>query len=43
MTARDADRIVMMEGGRISEVGTHDDLIVTNGAYAALWRSWHGS
>jgi ATP-binding cassette subfamily C protein len=31
-----------MEGGRLTELGTHDDLVAAGGAYAALWRSWHG-
>ena len=41
-TAHDADRVVVMEDGRISESGPHRDLIKADGAYAALWRSWHG-
>ncbi|MFF1567914.1 ABC transporter ATP-binding protein [Streptomyces sp. NPDC058293] len=41
-TAHDADRIAVMERGRITEHGTHDDLVTSDGAYAALWRSWHG-
>ncbi|NUT95342.1 MAG: ABC transporter ATP-binding protein [Saccharothrix sp.] len=41
-TAHDADRVVVMDAGRISEVGAHDDLVRNGGAYAALWRSWHG-
>ncbi|MGW8686318.1 ABC transporter ATP-binding protein [Streptomyces sp. NPDC055817] len=41
-TAHDADRIAVMEGGRITEDGTHDDLVTSDGAYAALWQSWHG-
>lgn len=41
-TARDADRVAVMEDGRLTELGTHDDLVAADGAYAALWRSWHG-
>ncbi len=41
-TAHDADRVAVMENGRLTELGTHDDLVAADGAYAALWRSWHG-
>ncbi|MGW1957116.1 ABC transporter ATP-binding protein [Streptomyces sp. NPDC001920] len=41
-TAHDADVIAVVENGRISEIGSHDDLVRADGAYAALWRSWHG-
>ncbi|MFE0601489.1 ABC transporter ATP-binding protein [Streptomyces sp. NPDC058892] len=39
-TVRDADRIAVMDGGRIVELGSHDELLAAGGAYAALWHSW---
>jgi ATP-binding cassette subfamily B protein/subfamily B ATP-binding cassette protein MsbA len=38
-TARWADRIVVMSKGRILEEGTHEELLVKNGAYAALYET----
>ena len=38
-TIRDADRIVVMERGRIVESGTHDTLVAAGGAYARLLAS----
>ncbi|MFE2941932.1 ABC transporter ATP-binding protein [Streptomyces sp. NPDC059255] len=41
-TARDADRVAVMDDGRLTELGTHDALVAEGGAYAKLWGSWHG-
>ncbi|MFG3339992.1 ATP-binding cassette domain-containing protein [Glycomyces sp. NPDC048151] len=41
-TAHDADRVAVVEHGRITELGSHDELLEKDGSYAALWRRWHG-
>jgi ATP-binding cassette, subfamily B, bacterial len=42
-TVRDADRIWVLEHGRVAESGRHEELIATGGLYAALWRVQTGS
>ena len=37
-TIRHADRIVVMERGRIVEQGLHDDLLALGGVYTNLWQ-----
>jgi ABC-type multidrug transport system fused ATPase/permease subunit len=41
-TAHDADRVAVVEDGRIVELGSHDELIAAGGSYSRLWDSWHG-
>jgi ATP-binding cassette, subfamily C, bacterial len=42
-TAHDADRVAVVEDGRLTELGTHAELIAEGGAYAGSWDSWHGT
>jgi ATP-binding cassette subfamily B protein len=39
-TARGADRIVLLDAGRIAEVGSHEELLARGGRYAAMWRAF---
>ena len=38
--AESADRVIVLDGGRIIEHGTHDDLVAAGGRYADLWQAW---
>jgi ATP-binding cassette subfamily B protein len=39
-TARQADRILVIDNGRIAEQGTHDELLALDGHYSSLWESF---
>ncbi|MFD7716707.1 ABC transporter ATP-binding protein [Streptomyces sp. NPDC059814] len=41
--AATADRVVVLDEGRIVETGSHDELVAAGGRYAALWEAWSDS
>ena len=42
-TVRRADRIAVVDGGELAELGTHDELVALGGRYAALAAAWESS
>ncbi|MGW6601803.1 ABC transporter ATP-binding protein [Streptomyces sp. NPDC055036] len=41
--AATADRVVVLNEGRVVETGTHDELVAAGGRYAELWSAWSDS
>ena len=42
-TVRNADRIIVLQAGKVVEVGPHDELVAQNGPYGLLYRASHSS
>lgn len=42
-TVRNADRIIVLQAGKIAEMGSHDELVARNGPYGQLYRASHAS
>ena len=40
-TVVNADRIVVLEGGRVAESGTHEQLVSAGGLYARMWADYN--
>ena len=36
-TIRNADNIIVLNGGKVAEEGTHDELLALGGSYAEMW------
>jgi ATP-binding cassette subfamily B protein len=42
-TIRNSDTIIVLDGGEVTERGTHDDLLLQNGSYARMWNVQTGN
>ncbi|NTV79792.1 MAG: ATP-binding cassette domain-containing protein, partial [Clostridiales bacterium] len=40
-TVRNANKIIVMDKGRVAEEGTHDELVSSEGRYAAMWKTYN--
>jgi ATP-binding cassette subfamily C protein len=38
--AATADRVIVLDAGRVVEAGPHETLLAAGGPYATLWRAW---
>lgn len=39
----DADEIIVMDGGKVAERGSHDDLVAAGGLYSRMWNEYRQS
>ncbi len=42
-TVQDADHIIVLSGGKITEQGSHESLLAQHGVYAAMWEDYQQS
>ena len=42
-TIQNADKIIVMDNGKVAESGTHGELLAMNGLYAGMWADYQRS